>query len=99
MKKKPHVEPKGTFSHYAYLSGPQGLKEPTALFDLRAASNDTRRNLIHGLIKNGELLATCPFGCEIQNMRQLRNALDWLWQESRGKKWQGERDPNRDFPR
>ena len=67
-----------TFTHYAYLVSPVGVsREPTGMMDLSAASEDTRRGVIHGLIQNGELLATLPFP-EIKNMRQLRGALKWL---------------------
>jgi hypothetical protein len=77
--KPPHIAT-GTekFTHYSYLSCPIGVKrEPTGLFDLEAASIETRRRLIHQLNVNGELLSLLPFP-EIKNMRQLRGALQWL---------------------
>ena len=76
--KGPHMETQKGFTHYSYLGGPDGLREPTGLYDLAAACEETRRKLIHGLVRNGELLAVCPFGTEIKNMLQLRNALKWL---------------------
>ena len=47
------------------------------MFDLGAASTETRRQLIHQLVANGELLATLPFP-EIKDMVQLRGALEWM---------------------
>jgi len=76
--KGPRMEIQKGFTHYSYLGGPDGLREPTGLYDLADACENTRRRLIHGLVRNGELLAPGPFGSEIKDMRQLRNALKWL---------------------
>ena len=73
-----HFAMTGSYTHYSYLSCPCGVRrEPTGMFDLSAASPDTRRRLIHQLNINGELLAPLPFP-EIKDMRQLRGALKWL---------------------
>jgi len=47
------------------------------MFTLGAACEQTRRQLVHQLIINGELLAKLPFP-DIKDMRQLRGALLWL---------------------
>lgn len=82
--KPPHYPMSQNYTHYGYLSCPMGVRrEPTVLFDLSAACEGTRRKLIHQLMTNGELLALLPFP-EIQNMRQLRGALQWLHENQQG---------------
>lgn len=61
-------------THYAYLSHADGSREPTGLLDLEASGADARRGVIHGLMRNGELLAELPFE-KIKDMRVLRAAL------------------------
>lgn len=63
------------FSHYSYLCHPDGGREPTGLLDLNSAGPCSRRSVVHGLVKNGELLAKVPFS-SIQDMRSLRAALN-----------------------
>lgn len=64
------------FSHYSYLSTPAapGGREPTGLLDLRIANPHTRRLVIHGLMRNGELMAKVPHP-EVRDMKALRAAL------------------------
>lgn len=50
------------------------MREPTGLFDLASASEETRRKVVHSLVHNGELLAILP-SSEIQDMVSLREAL------------------------
>jgi len=61
------------YTHYAYLSGPNGMREPTGLLMLGAAGLKTRRALLHQLLANGELLSALPI--PVQNMAELRNHL------------------------
>lgn len=68
-------------THYSYLSGPNGMREPTGLYDLTHATPHARRKLIEHLMKNGELLAICPFGVTFKTMKELREALIWLESE------------------
>ena len=49
-------------------------REPTGLLDLGATCDQTRRNLIHQLNVNGEMLARLPFE-GIRTMTALRAAL------------------------
>lgn len=63
-------------THYSYLSGPGFMREPTGILDLGSASEETRRKVIHTLIRNGELLAILPKSeIPIQDMVSLREAL------------------------
>lgn len=47
-------------THYAYICGPNGMRELTAAMDLSAQSLENRRKLIHACMMNGELLAKAP---------------------------------------
>lgn len=58
---KPHSQ-KATHSHYTYLSGPGGMREPTSMMNLSSACQETRRQLVHNVLRNGELLAKLPTG-------------------------------------
>lgn len=57
------------------------MREPTGLYNLTAATPHARRKLIDHLMKNGELLAECPFGVTFKSMKDLREALIWLESE------------------
>ena len=47
-------------THYAYISGPNHYRQVTATFDLKCATLDSRRQLIHALLAEGECLAAIP---------------------------------------
>lgn len=66
------------FTHYAYLSGPENMREPTGLFNLDKIGADDRRGLIHRLLNQGELLAAVPWGVKVRKMSDLRAALKWI---------------------
>lgn len=66
------------FTHYAYLSGPGNMREPTGLFNLSGKSNAERRRLVHVLVNQGELLAAVPWGVKVHKMADLRAALKWI---------------------
>lgn len=66
------------YSHYAYLSHPDGGREPTGMFDLIMDGPKERRTLIHGLLRNGELLAELPDD-KISDMKALQAALNSLF--------------------
>ena len=61
-------------THYSYLANPAGGREPTGILSLANVGEDSRRNVIHSLMRNGELLAELPFE-KIKDMRVLRAAL------------------------
>ena len=70
-----------TLTHCTYMSCPVGVKrEPTGVYDLALMPPGERRIFIHNKIRNGELLAAIPFS-DIKNMRQLRGALQWLYDQ------------------
>lgn len=58
------------FTHYAYFHGPNGLREPSGLLDLTNKRLGERRDLLHRLLANGELLAKLP--APVENVKQLR---------------------------
>lgn len=62
-------------THYSYVIGPDGKREPTGLYDLTTATPAARRKLIHHLAKTEESLAECPFGVKFKNMKELRDVL------------------------
>lgn len=64
---------KKRFTHYAYYSGPNGMREPTGLLDLSATTHDKRRKLLRALHVNGELLSALPI--PVDNVKQLRGYL------------------------
>jgi hypothetical protein len=74
------MTPKPT--HYSYLANPAGGREPTGILSLDGVIEDSRRNIIHGLMKNGELLAQLPFE-KIKDMRVLRAALRAMYPRNR----------------
>ena len=74
------------FTHYAYLCGPNGVREPTSLFDLSSTPVENRQAMIHNLMKNGELLCKCPHAHEIYNIKDLRRVLKWIEEKKRNKR-------------
>lgn len=48
------------YTHYSYLSGPDGYRQPEDFFDLEAAGISARRRLLHELLDIGRLLAKLP---------------------------------------
>ena len=65
-------------THYAYLSGPNGMREPMMLFDLQGTGPTYRRRLLHDLLGQGLLLAVCPPCVDVETLEDLSNALQWL---------------------
>jgi len=66
------------FTHYAYLSGPENMREPTGLFNLEKVGVADRQSLIHRLLDQGELLAAVPWGVKVRKRSDLRAALKWI---------------------
>lgn len=66
------------FTHYSYISGPDGIRLPTGMYDWHDVSIDSRRGRIHSFMQNGELLALIPYASEVQTMVDLRNILMWV---------------------
>jgi hypothetical protein len=62
-------------THFIYLSGPNGMVEPTGMMNLSFWNVYRRRGLIHNLMLNGELLAKIPDGLSITTMHDLREYL------------------------
>ncbi len=58
------------YTHYSYLSGPQSTRVPEDFFDLDDANVSERRELIHGLLDIGRLLAELPAGFTINPDRK-----------------------------
>ena len=65
-------------THYAYIAGPNGVREPVNLLDFRGIANEARRFMIHSQIENGFLVAACPFGVEINSIADLKQAMEWI---------------------
>ena len=63
----------GTRTHYLYYTNESGLREPTGLLCLGAASQKTRRAVLHNAMKNGESLAPLP--SNVSDMKALREFL------------------------
>jgi len=62
-------------THYIYLHGPENIVEPTGMMDLSTWNAVRRRDLIHQLLGQGELLAKIPDGLTITSMSDLREYL------------------------
>ncbi|MHC4120135.1 MAG: hypothetical protein ACYSWO_21790 [Planctomycetota bacterium] len=69
------------FTHYSYLRGPSGEREPTGVFNLDGELPHSRRKLIAYLNRQGELLAENPLG-KVENMKALRAQVA-LWEKHR----------------
>ena len=78
------MDAKKKHTHYSYISGPHGIRQPTGIYNLEDASLAARRALINKLSMNGELLAQCPFACEFEDVQGLRAVLAWL-RQNKGK--------------
>jgi hypothetical protein len=63
----------GNYTHYLYYQNETGPREPTGLLCLNAASQETRRVVLHNAMKNGEFLAPVPR--PVVSMKDLRNYL------------------------
>jgi hypothetical protein len=59
------------FTHYSYLRGPNGEREPTGVYNFDGERVHVRRKLIGFLNRQGELIAVNPLG-PVQNMAELR---------------------------
>jgi hypothetical protein len=77
------IQPLNKPTHYSYLGGPDGIREPTAIYNLDDISVPDRRRLVGRLIARGELLAVVPDVCPVATLADLRNCLIWL--RNRGK--------------
>lgn len=67
------------FTHYTYIGGVNGMREPTSMLDLRHCGVKTRVKLIHELTIKGELLAKCPWGVQCPDLETCRKAVQWLY--------------------
>lgn len=69
---------KKRYSHYTYLSGPDGMRVPEQLTSLEGMCPEARRLLIENMMEKGRLVAAVPFGVKVSTLAELRKALDWL---------------------
>ena len=70
------------FTHYSYLRGPNGEREPTGVYNFDGEKIHARRKLIGFLNRQGELIAVNPLG-PVQNMDELRAQVK-AWELHRG---------------
>jgi len=66
----------GIPTHYLYVPGFAGLREPTGLLCLSHASYSARKDILHNAVRNGELLAKLP--TPVKTMSELRASLQGL---------------------
>lgn len=66
-------------THYCYLSGPDGMREPVALLNFKGVYPEARRFMIHQQLAQGRLVAACPGSgiVEIRTLKDLEDARAW----------------------
>lgn len=55
-----------SYTHYSYIPGPNGYRQPEDFFDLDCAGLKARRRLVHELLNVGRCLATLPPRFQLQ---------------------------------